>query len=137
MENVRLGRTEMMVSRLGFGGIPIQRLSKDDAVTVIKRCLELGINYIDTANGYTISEECIGRAISRQRDNLILATKSGSWFSYGQIRLGQGQNVSRKFLRDNPDLAEEIREKILALHAPKADSKESQPEAKKPSKTKK
>ena len=78
MQKVRLGRTEMMVSRLGFGGIPIQRLSEDEAVAVVRRCLELGINFIDTANAYTTSEERIGKAISGQREGLILATKSQS-----------------------------------------------------------
>ena len=78
MHKVRLGRTEMMVSRLGFGGIPIQRVSEDEAVAVVRRCLELGINFIDTANAYTTSEEHIGKAISGRREGLILATKSQS-----------------------------------------------------------
>ena len=78
METIRLGRTEMMVSRLGFGGIPIQRVSEDEAVAVVRRCLELGITFIDTANGYTTSEERIGRAISGWPEPLFLATKSGS-----------------------------------------------------------
>ena len=78
MHKVRLGRTEMMVSRLGFGGIPIQRVSEDEAVAVVRRCLELGINFIDTANAYTTSEERIGKAISGRREGLILATKSQS-----------------------------------------------------------
>jgi len=68
----------MMVSKLGFGGIPIQRLSEDEAVGVVKKCLELGITYFDTANAYTTSEERIGKAISRQRERLIIATKSGA-----------------------------------------------------------
>lgn len=76
METVRLGKTEMMVSKLGFGGIPIQRVSEDEAVAVVRRCLELGITYIDTANGYTTSEERIGKAISGRRQGLILATKT-------------------------------------------------------------
>jgi len=76
MEKVRLGRTEMMVTKLGFGGIPIQRVSEDEAIAVVKRCLELGITFIDTANGYTTSEERIGKAISGKYDGLILATKS-------------------------------------------------------------
>jgi len=78
LEKVRLGRTEMMVSRLGFGGIPIQRLSESDAIAVVKRCLDLGINYLDTANAYTTSEERIGKAISERRKELIIATKSQS-----------------------------------------------------------
>lgn len=78
MDKIRLGKTEMMVSRLGFGGIPIQRVSEDEAVAVVRRCLDLGINYIDTANGYTTSEERIGKAISGRREGLIIATKSSS-----------------------------------------------------------
>ena len=78
METIRLGKTEMMVSKLGFGGIPIQRVAEDEAVAVVKKCLELGINFIDTANAYTTSEERIGKAISGRRDELILATKSTS-----------------------------------------------------------
>ncbi|NIA06039.1 MAG: recombinase RecA [Actinobacteria bacterium] len=63
-----------------------------------------------------------------------LATKSGSWLNYGQVRLGQGQNVARKFLQDNPDLAEEIRAKVLALHGPKADPEKTPAPAPKPAK---
>ncbi|MFC1905528.1 aldo/keto reductase [Chloroflexota bacterium] len=76
METIRLGKTEMEVSRLGFGGIPIQRLSNDDAIAVVKRCLEMGINFIDTANSYTTSEDRIGQAISEKRSSFFLATKS-------------------------------------------------------------
>jgi len=76
MEKIRLGRTGMMVSRLGFGGIPIQRISEDEAVAVVRRCLDLGVNCIDTANGYTNSEERIGKSISGRRSEAILATKS-------------------------------------------------------------
>ncbi|MFC2010640.1 aldo/keto reductase [Chloroflexota bacterium] len=78
MEKIRLGRTELMVSRLGFGGIPIQRLSDEGAVEVIRRCLDLGVTFIDTANGYTTSEERIGRAVAGRRQDVIIATKSGA-----------------------------------------------------------
>lgn len=78
METIRLGKTGMMVSRLGFGGIPIQRDSEDAAVAVVTRCLDLGITFLDTANAYSTSEERIGKAISGRREGLILATKSGS-----------------------------------------------------------
>ncbi len=77
MEKIRLGRTGMMVSKLGFGGIPIQRVSEDEAVAVVRRCLELGITFIDTANAYTTSEERIGRAIRGQRERPFVATKTG------------------------------------------------------------
>jgi hypothetical protein len=76
MEKIRLGRTGMMVTRLGFGGIPIQRASEDDAIAVVNKCLELGINFLDTANGYTTSEERIGKAIKGKREGIFLSTKS-------------------------------------------------------------
>ena len=78
MEKIRLGRTEMMVSKLGFGGIPIQRLTEGEAVAVVSRCLDLGVNYIDTANGYSTSEERIGKAIKGRRHDVYIATKSGA-----------------------------------------------------------
>ena len=76
METIRLGKTEMMVSKLGFGGIPIQRLSEDETVAVVRKCLDLGITFLDTANGYTTSEERIGKAIAGRREGIIIATKS-------------------------------------------------------------
>jgi aryl-alcohol dehydrogenase-like predicted oxidoreductase len=76
MEKIRLGKTGMMVTRLGFGGIPIQRLSENDAVKVVKKCLDLGINYLDTANGYTTSEERIGKAVKGRRHGVYIATKT-------------------------------------------------------------
>jgi len=78
MQKVRLGKTGLMVSRIGFGGIPIQRLSDEAAVAVVRYCLELGINFIDTANGYTTSEERIGKAIAGRREGLVIATKTGA-----------------------------------------------------------
>lgn len=78
MQRVRLGKTKLMVSAVGFGGIPIQRLSEEDAVAVVRHCLDRGVNFIDTANGYTTSEERIGKAIEGRREGLIIATKSGA-----------------------------------------------------------
>jgi uncharacterized protein len=76
LARVRLGKTGMRVTQLGFGGIPIQRLNHDSAVGVVKRCLELGINFLDTANAYTTSEERIGQAIAGNRDRVFIATKT-------------------------------------------------------------
>ncbi|MGQ9632157.1 MAG: aldo/keto reductase [bacterium] len=78
MQRVRLGRTGLVVSKVGFGGIPIQRLSEDEAVRVVKESIDMGITLIDTANGYTTSEERIGKAIKGQRQNLVIATKTGA-----------------------------------------------------------
>jgi len=76
METVRLGKTGMTVSRLGFGGIPIQRATEETSIAVVRRCLDLGINFIDTAEVYTTSEARIGKAIAGRREEIILATKS-------------------------------------------------------------
>ncbi|MDD5126949.1 MAG: aldo/keto reductase [Dehalococcoidales bacterium] len=79
MDKIRLGRTNLMVSRLGFGGIPIQRDTEEEAIAVVKRCLEHGVNFLDTANAYTNSEERIGKAIKGvPREKLVLATKTQS-----------------------------------------------------------
>lgn len=76
MEYRTLGKTGLKISRLGFGGIPIQRV--DAAVTkeLVKAMAEKGINYIDTARGYTVSESYIGEALEGLRDKFVLATKS-------------------------------------------------------------
>ncbi len=76
MRKVPLGRTGLEVSEVAFGGIPIQRLSHDDAVAVVRGCLNLGITLLDTAHGYTTSEERIGAAIAGRRDRVVLASKT-------------------------------------------------------------
>lgn len=78
MEKTRLGKTELMVSRIGFGAIPIQRREDEDAIAVVKRCLELGITYLDTANAYTTSEDRMGRALEGWKGEVFLSTKTQS-----------------------------------------------------------
>ena len=57
MDKVRLGKTELMVSKIGLGGVPLQRLTDDEAAAVTKRCLDKGITFFDTAIEYSNSEE--------------------------------------------------------------------------------
>jgi predicted aldo/keto reductase-like oxidoreductase len=76
VKTIRLGKTELRVSRVGFGGIPIQRLSENEAIAVVRRCLDLGVTFYDTATGYTTSEERIGKALAGRRDGVVLATKT-------------------------------------------------------------
>lgn len=76
MEYVRLGKTDLMVSELGFGCIPITRLVKDEAVRLIHYAMDKGITFFDTANGYFDSEEKMGYAFNGRRDKVIIATKS-------------------------------------------------------------
>ncbi|HUT82954.1 MAG TPA: aldo/keto reductase [Candidatus Bathyarchaeia archaeon] len=77
MKTIRLGKTNLVVSRIGIGGIPIQRPNDEDAIKVIQRALDLGITFIDTAYGYTVSEERVGKAIAGRRDKVVIATKGG------------------------------------------------------------
>ena len=78
MQHFTLGRTNLEISRTGFGALPIQRVSFDEASALLNRALDGGITYIDTARAYTDSEEKIGRAIAHRRAEYILATKTGA-----------------------------------------------------------
>lgn len=75
MEYIKLGSTGMMVSRVGFGGIPILRESTADAVKVLRRAFEVGVNYVDTHVGYGDSEIKIGKALGAVREQYYLSTK--------------------------------------------------------------
>lgn len=76
MEYVTLGKTGLKISRLGFGGIPIQRVDAQTTKTLMHSLVEKGVNYIDTARGYTVSESYLGEALEGIRDHFVLATKS-------------------------------------------------------------
>ena len=76
METVRLGRTNITVSKNCFGALPIQRVGIDEAVKILRRAYEGGINYFDTARFYTDSEEKIGLALSDVREKIIISTKT-------------------------------------------------------------
>ena len=73
-----LGKTNMKINRVGFGGIPIQRITQEDTNNVIQELVRKGVNFIDTARGYTISEEYIGNSLQGIRDKFFVATKSMS-----------------------------------------------------------
>lgn len=76
MKRIILGRTGLRVTRLGFGGIPIQRVNEDQAVETVRHALESGIDFIDTARAYTTSEVRIGLALKGIDKKIILASKS-------------------------------------------------------------
>lgn len=78
MEYNVLGKTGLKISRLGFGGIPIQRIEANEVRPLMQRLLDYGVNYIDTARGYTVSEVYLGQALEGIRDKFVLATKSMS-----------------------------------------------------------
>lgn len=78
MKYVTLGKTGLKVSVVGLGGIPIQRTDVHEAKEVVKECIAQGVNYLDTARGYTVSEEFFGEALKDVRKDWVIATKSMS-----------------------------------------------------------
>lgn len=76
MKQITLGRTDLRVKKLGFGGIPIQRVDEDQAVETIRYVVERGMDFIDTSRVYGNSEHRIGLALKQTDKPVVLATKS-------------------------------------------------------------
>lgn len=76
MKYVTLGKTGLKVSKVGLGGIPIQKSNAGDVKKLMKELAERGVNYVDSARGYTVSEAFIGEALEGMREQFVLATKS-------------------------------------------------------------
>ena len=76
MSNVTLGRTHITVDKNGFGALPVQRVTKEEAAGILRRAYEGGITFFDTARAYSDSEEKIGLALSGVRNHIYLATKT-------------------------------------------------------------
>ena len=97
-----LGRTGLEVNRLGFGGIPIQRVDEAEAIATVRHAIECGIDFIDTARAYTTSEQRIGRALQETDKKVALASKS-------QVRTADGirreiETSLKNLQRDQLDL---------------------------------
>ena len=78
MNYIELGKTGLNCAQVSFGGIPIQRSDAANTAAVVDALEQFGMNYIDTARGYTVSEEYLGAALEGRREKFILATKSMS-----------------------------------------------------------
>ena len=76
MQKVMLGNTGLMVTRVGFGVLPLQRVTMDVAKRILTKAYENGINFFDTARAYSDSEEKIGNALSSVRKEIVIATKT-------------------------------------------------------------
>ena len=76
MDKVILGKTGFEVNKNGFGALPIQRITKKDAVYLLQKAFYSGINYFDTARAYSDSEEKMGAAFEYTRDKIIISTKT-------------------------------------------------------------
>ena len=112
MEYTTLGKTGLQISRMGFGGIPIQKVDVPAVRRLMETLAEKGVNYIDTARGYTVSEAYLGEALEGMRDQFVLATKS---MSRTKEAMAQDIETSLKNLRTdyidlyqmhNPSLAD-------------------------------
>ncbi len=108
MPTIRLGRTNIIVNRNGFGALPIQRVTVQEARPILRKAYEKGINFFDTARSYSDSEEKLGYALSDVRENIIIATKTPSLTVEG---FWQDLNESLRLLKtDHVD--------ILQFHNP-------------------
>ena len=119
MEYITLGKTGLRVSRMGFGGIPIQKVNASVTHALMERLAQRGVNYIDTARGYTVSEQFLGEALEGGlREKFVVATKS---MARTKEAMARDIDISLKNLRTdyidlyqihNPSLAE--LEQVLA-----------------------
>ncbi len=83
MQTVRLGKTEMITNKNGFGALPIQRITTEAAVSLLMQAYEGGMTFFDTARFYTDSEVKIGTAFSNMREQVYLASKTAAVTSEG------------------------------------------------------
>lgn len=78
MSKVTLGKTGITVEKNSFGALPIQRISREEAVRLLRKAYEHGVTFFDTARYYTDSEEKVGEAFLGMRDKVYIATKTGA-----------------------------------------------------------
>lgn len=78
MTTVTLGRTGITVNKNGFGALPIQRISRDEAAKLLRKAYDGGITLFDTAHDYSDSEEKIGYAMSDIRNHIFITTKTSA-----------------------------------------------------------
>lgn len=105
MQKAVLGRTGLEVTKLGFGAMEIRgpriwggrSVTDAEADRILNAVLDAGINFIDTAYDYGLSEEYIGRFISKRRDEYILATKCGCTV----VNCGDHDETPHVWTRDN------------------------------------
>ena len=76
MHKITLGKTGLTIEKNGFGCLPIQRVTKEEAVKLLRRAYDGGINFFDTARVYSDSEEKVGAAFAGMRHQVVIATKT-------------------------------------------------------------
>ena len=83
MVQVTLGKTGITVEKNSFGALPIQRISKEEAVKLLRKAYDHGVTFFDTARFYTDSEEKVGEAFKGMREKVYIATKTGATTAEG------------------------------------------------------
>ncbi len=78
MQTVTLGSTGITVNKNGFGALPIQRITQENAVALVRKAFEAGITFFDTARWYSDSEIKLGEAFDGIREKVYIATKTGA-----------------------------------------------------------
>ena len=86
MDLVVLGKTGLTVNKNGFGALPVQRVSKKQAVYLLQKAFYNGINYFDTARVYSDSEEKLGAAFEYTRERIVISTKTAAQDAAGMRR---------------------------------------------------
>lgn len=76
MKNIRLGKTDITVPRNAFGALPIQRISEDEAVSLLRNAYDGGMRFFDTARAYSDSEEKVGKAFEGMREKVFISSKT-------------------------------------------------------------
>jgi predicted aldo/keto reductase-like oxidoreductase len=76
MREITLGTTGITVPQNAFGALPVQRVSMDKAVALLRRAYEGGMRFFDTARAYSDSEEKVGNAFAGMREKIFIATKT-------------------------------------------------------------
>ena len=120
MQTTPLGKTGLEVTRLGIGlsetGFNLSEADEAQATEVINSALDRGINFLDTAACYDLSEEQVGKAVSHRRNEFVLATKAGHFVPRGEGNDWTAQviteSIDRSLKRMNTDHVD-----ILQLHS--------------------
>jgi len=117
MKKIVLGRTGLEVSRLALGGLFVSRLGAEfeQARAAVRRAIELGVNYVDTAPGYLDSEEVLGRCLEGVKAPLVLSTKLGG---RPQPFNPQDGDALRQSVAESLRLLKRDRIDILMIHEP-------------------
>ena len=83
MTKIQLGSTGITIEKNGFGCLPIQRVTKEEAAWLLRKAVDGGMNYFDTARAYSDSEEKLGYAFAGIRDKVVIATKTAAQTAEG------------------------------------------------------